>query len=144
MNRWQKIAWFNLVVIASALLSSAAAIAILVFRAGFPKALAGFGCLGLAGFMGLSPLLFHKDKSKVSFDERDALFAPRAALGGFGSSYCFFIAFFVAALLILGLDGSVPVTALGIMVCGGLITHSLVWSIAILVQYSRGGKNGAD
>jgi len=89
MNRWQKIAWFNLVVIASALLLSTAAIAILAFRAGFPKALAGFGCLGLAGLMGLSPLLFHKDKSKVSFDERDVLFARTAALGGFGSSYFF-------------------------------------------------------
>jgi len=140
MNRWQKIAWFNLVIIASALLLSGAAITILAILAGFPKALGGFGCLGLGGLMGLSPLLFRKDKSKVSFDERDVLFARTAAFGGFCASYLFFVAFFVTALLVIGVNGSVSVSALGIMVVGGYITHSLVWSIAIIVQYGREGR----
>ena len=64
MNRFQKIAWFNLIVISLALGLSITAFAIFHFVLGLPvnRAASGFAFIGIMGFSGLSPILFRKDK----------------------------------------------------------------------------------
>lgn len=76
MNRFQKLAWFNLIVILIALTLSAIAVSVFYFVVDLPirRALAGFGFMGITGLMGLSPVfLLKKERGKVSFDERDQL-----------------------------------------------------------------------
>lgn len=92
MNRAQKIAWFNLIVIAASLSISSVVVGVLATVIGMPKALARLGFLGICGLMGLSPFILRKDKCPVSFDERDELIQKRAVLGGFAASYGFFVA----------------------------------------------------
>jgi len=130
-------AWFNLIVIAICLGLCAGAITVLALVIGLPNALAGFAFIGFAGVMLISPFIFPKDKGSVSFDERDELIQKRAILVGFAASYCFFIAVCVTTWLIVGIDGSVSVNMLPIMVCGGFITYELGRSVAILIQYGQ-------
>ena len=80
MNRMQKIAWFNLIVVSLALGLSVVAFSIGYFIFGLParQAAGGFGFIGIMGFSGLSPVLFRKDKSKVQFDERDTAIQRKA------------------------------------------------------------------
>ena len=67
MNRAQKIARFNLIVILTALILSVTAIGVTYFFVGLPihRAFGGFGFMGITGLMGLSPLLYKKGRDKV-------------------------------------------------------------------------------
>jgi hypothetical protein len=98
MNRQQKIAWFNLIVVLLALGLSVAAFAIFHFVLGLPvnRAASGFAFIGIMGFSGLSPVFFRKDKSKVQFDERDTAIQRKAV----GLSYAIFWVLFIAAAMI--------------------------------------------
>lgn len=141
MNRLQRMACFNLIVIAICLGLCAGAITVLALVIGLRNALGGFVFIGFAGIMLISPFIFPKDKGSVRFDERDELIQKRAVLVGFAASYCFFIAVCVITWLIVGIDGSVSVNMLPIMVCGGFITYELGRSVAILIQYGWGNKD---
>ena len=105
MNRYQKMALFTVIVISIAILATITAIAILLMLGfGWPKAFAGSCFMGIAGFAGLTPVIYKKGKSKISFDERDLLIGKKAALAGFGSAFGFTgissIAGITAALLL--------------------------------------------
>ena len=71
MNRMQKIAWFNLIVISLALGLSIAAFGhiSLYFRVAINRAAGGFGFIGIMGFCGLSPVLFRKLESSRGVGE---------------------------------------------------------------------------
>ena len=60
MNRFQKLAWFTLIVILIALTLSAIAVSVLYFVVDLPirRALGAFGFMGITGLMGLSPVLY--------------------------------------------------------------------------------------
>ncbi len=66
MNRAQKIAWFNLIVLLTALGLSTIAIGVFYFIVGLPmrRALGGLGFIGIVGLTGLSPILFRKRRNK--------------------------------------------------------------------------------
>ncbi len=138
MNRWQKIAWFNLTVIAVGLIISTTVIALMATKVGMPRALRGLCFMGICGFMCLSPIIFRKKPAHIDFDERDSLFGIRASWAGFGASYLFFIVWCIVTWFIVGFDGTVPFDTLPYMVVGGYITFELVRSVAVLVQYGRG------
>jgi hypothetical protein len=135
MNRIQKTAWYIVICISTAVVMSLIAVGVLYYMVGMPRALLGFCLLSFAGFLGFAPLIFRKDKGKVTCDERDTLINRRAALAGFGASY-----------LVTGLACMLPFTILGpkavisvgwlpnIFAAAGL-TSFFVWSVAILVQY---------
>jgi len=142
MNRWQKIAWFNLIVIGTALVVTGVAVGVVYFWVGMPKALGGLGFLGICGVMGLSPFLFKKKKIQagVDFDERDRLINYRAVLGAYSVLWIVLTAACMVPFFILGPRGSVPVITLPLMLCGVGITLTLVHSIGTLIQYGRRGK----
>jgi len=142
MNRAQKIAWSLVIAISLGFVLSCIAVAILYVKVGMPKALAGLGFFGIAGLGGLSPLFFRKDKGNVVFDERDKLIKKRAALAGFGTSYLIVGLACMIPFFILGPKASISVSWLPYIFGGVGLNMFFVHSIAILIQYGRGGKDG--
>ena len=142
MNRVQKIAWSLVITISLGFILSCIAVAILYVKLGMPKALAGLGFMGIAGLGGFSPLIFREDKGKVTFDERDKLIKRRAALAGFATSYLFVGLACMIPFSILGPKASISVTWLPNIFMGAALSAFFVTSVAILVQYGWGGKDG--
>jgi hypothetical protein len=104
MNRIQKMAWWMVIWISAGAILAAIAVAVSYFIIGMPWSIAraGLAFVGIAGFGGLAPLIFKKDKGKVTCDERDLLINNRAAVAGF-----------CAAFLVTGLGCMLPFSMLG-------------------------------
>lgn len=135
MNRWQRIARFNVIVIVASLTLSGGAVAVLTAVVGMPRALAGLGLLAILGLMGLSPVLFRGKRNQVGFDERDELINYRAVLVAYSVFWPLFTAACMVPWFIIGFRGSVPVWFLPVMLGGVGVTLTLVHSVVILVQY---------
>jgi hypothetical protein len=135
MNRWQKTAWYNVIVIAVTLALTGAVVALLAFVVGMPLAYVGLGLLGFLGLLGLSPILFRAKPSEVPFDERDRLIIRRAAVAGFGSAFLVVGLACMMPFFILGPRASISVGWLPLIFGGTTISLLLVHSVAILAQY---------
>ena len=144
MNRQQKLAWFNVGVLAFSLVLSSTVVFWMALKAGFPLALSGFGLLCVCLLHLLGPVFFRKkgQPGQVVFDERDTQIAQRSIFYGDVVSNIFFVSTFVCALFALGLDGSVRVTSLGVIVCGAYFVSKLSESVTTLVLYGREPKDG--
>lgn len=140
MNRAQKIAWTLVILFFTGLILSVTAVLILYSRYGMPRALAGLGFMGIFGLGGFSPLIFKKDKGKVTFDERDRLIKRRAALTGFASAYLFVGLACMIPFFLLGPNGSIKAHWLPPVFGGAGITHFFAYSVAILYQYGWRSK----
>ncbi len=140
MNRAQKMAWLLVIVISVAVLLVGGAVGILYVKVGMPKALAGLGFLGIAGFGGLGPLIFKKDKGKVAFDERDKKIKRIAALSGFATSYLFVGLACMVPYSILGPKAVISVRWLPLIFAGAAISMFFVHSVVTLIGYGRGDK----
>jgi Cu/Ag efflux pump CusA len=145
MNRTQKIARFSLIVILIALTLSVIAVGVLYFVVGLPirRALGGFGFIAICGLTGLAPLLYKKERGKVSFDERDLLIQKKASLRAYTIFWVLFVLAAMIPFFVLGPDGAVSVKYLAAMVFGGMVTVMLVQSIVTLEEYGwrdRGEK----
>lgn len=138
MNRWQKIARFNLIVMTISLLLSGSAVLITATKIGFPRAYGGLGFLGICGIMGITPFLYKKkQKDKVDLDERDHIIQKKAALGGFTAFFLYSVVVCMTTWGIVGAQGSIPVKTLPLMLVSGFLVSEFVRSIAILILYSR-------
>jgi hypothetical protein len=137
MNRAQKMARFNLIVILTALTLSAIAVSVLYLVVGLPmrRAAGGFGFIGICGLMGLSPFLYKKGSGKVSFDERDLLIQRNASLGAYSIFWVLFVLAAMVPFFVLGPKGMVSVKYLAAMVFGGMIIVVLVQSVITLGAY---------
>lgn len=140
MNRYQKIAWWNLIVITFTIIITTAAIAI-EFR------IRGYSTVGIYFIAPLVLLkfnrfLFKKPQSErgVVSDERDSLIIQRALTFTF---MAFWWVFVISSLLLwwfIGPRNSVPTITLPLMALGGGVFMKIVCSAAILVQYGREPK----
>ena len=135
MNRLQKIAWYNLIIIATSCVLSGAAVGALATIVGIPRALGGLGLMGICGLMGFSPILFREKRNQVGFDERDQLIQKKAMLIAYSTFWICFVSACMIPWSIIGPSGSISVNALPSIVLGGFIILMLVQSVAILVQY---------
>jgi hypothetical protein len=142
MNRWQKIAVFNILVIFFSLSFTVGAVTAIGITIGFSKASAGMGFLGFLGLLGLQPVLFRKDKSKVSYDERDALIGRKAVILGFTASYLFFVFACMGCWWYARADGMINVRVLPLIVVVGYMISELFRSTSLLIMYGRGAKEG--
>ena len=144
MNRVQKMAWWMVITFLVAVVVSCIAILVLYFyfKVEMPRAMAGLGFIGLAGFGGLGPLIFKKDKGAVTYDERDKIIHLKASRAAFA---IFFIATslltFVAVPLLRGGNGSISVKELGCLFAIATIPFWPAWSIMVLMLY---GKDKSD
>ncbi|UCE49314.1 MAG: hypothetical protein JSW47_04060 [Phycisphaerales bacterium] len=143
MNRMQRIARFNLIVISTALGLSVLAVGVLYFGVGLPirRATGGFGLIGICGLMGLSPILFRREPGGVDFDERDLLILRKASLGAYSIFWLLFVLAAMVPFFVLGPDGEVSVKYLAAMVLGGIVVVTLVQSIVTLEQYGWRNKD---
>jgi hypothetical protein len=137
MNRAQKAAWFTLVVLAFASVLSLVAFCVAYFVLGVPagRAAGGFGLMGIAGLLGLIPVLFRKDKAKVQCDERDLMFQRNAAVAAYATFWVLFVAAAMIPWFVTGPNGTITVSYLPWMVLGGFFVVELVQAIATLQQY---------
>jgi hypothetical protein len=142
MNRAQKMAWFTLVVLGLALGLSVAAFCVGYFILGVPaeRAAAGFGFIGIMGFVGLTPILFRKDKDKVPCDERDLTIHRKATIAAYGTFWLLFVAAAMVPWFITGPNGTIPISYLPWMVFGGMFVVMLVQAIITLTQYGWTNK----
>ncbi len=148
MNRTEKGALVNL---ASALLCIAVvvflAVEIVVFER-LPESLFEKMWVVIAACV-LGPILiiFYRKKqspAEVESDERDNLIKKRAVLVSFVSVWILLAALSIIPRFIVGPDGSIPVWLLPIMNVCVLILALLIHSVAVLVQYGWGGKDGQE
>ena len=138
MNRWQRIARFNLVLILIGFILSLTAICILYFAVGLPiqRALGGFVfIIVICGLTPFSSLLYKKESGKVSFDERDLLIHRKASLRAYSIFWFLFVLAAVIPFFVLGPKGTISVKYLPALVFGGMITVLLVQSIVTLEEY---------
>jgi hypothetical protein len=143
MNRWQKMAWYQIIVIIAVLTLTGTVVGSLTFLHGMPSARSGLGLLGLLGLLGMGRFFFPSKSGQISADERDLLIQKRSLL----ASYTVFWLLFVGGCMIpwfivkiVEHKNYIPVDVLPIIViCGGIIV-CMVQSVMILVQYGLGGK----
>jgi len=143
MNRAQKMAQFSLIVILIALTLCVIAVGVLYFVVGLPmrQALSGFAFIAICGLTGLSPLLYKKERGKVSFDERDLLIHRKASLAAYSIFWFLFVLAAMVPFFVLGPKGTISVKYLPAMVFGGMVTVMLVQSIVTLEEYGWRSKS---
>ena len=144
MNKFQKMAWFNLTALIVILIASSVFILWLVSKDGttnLAKHLAGLSGLW---FLVIIPLMISSEvwakkqrANEVSFDERDLLIQVRSLLIG---TLGIFGTFLYEWWLVVPPDG-LAVIWLPILLASAALIGGVVYSIAILAQYHLGGKN---
>ena len=145
MNRYQKLAWFNLIVIISTIIITSAAVVIEFRIRGYSTV--GLWFVGLLVLLRFKPFLFKKPQGQdtVVCDERDSFIVKRAVSFAYTT---FWIVFFVSTFAVHILMGggkepnsTVPTITLPLMAFGGALFMKIVCSVAILVQYKSGGND---
>ncbi|MCK4291962.1 MAG: hypothetical protein KAY65_02100 [Planctomycetes bacterium] len=147
MNKTQKVAWFNL---ASALLCIAISIYVFVEILILRRIPAGFGRFWPLAvfwiFVVTSIVLVRRKQSpaEVDSDERDKLIKHRAVVACFVSVWVLLAAATAIPRFVVGIKGSIPVWLLAFINLCVLLGAGLVYSVAVLVQYGCGGKDGEE
>ena len=146
MNRYQKLAWFNLIVITATIIITSAAVAIELHMRGFSTI--GGWFVAILVLLRFNPFLFKKPqgRDKVVCDERDSFIVKRARSFAYTTFWIVFIvsSFAVHIFMGMGPKSSVPTITLPLMAVGGALFMKIVGSVAILVQYGRGEKDVAE
>jgi hypothetical protein len=96
--------------------------------------------MGLSGLAGFAPFIFKKDKGAVDFDERDVLINMRSAIAGFGCSFMFVGLACMVPFFVFGPNASMQIFWLPLIFAGAGFMVYIVHSVAILVQYGKGGQ----
>ncbi len=142
MNRYQKIAWFNLIVIAVTIIMTTIAVTIEFHIRGYSEL--GLYFIAPLVLLRFNPFLFKKPQSKggVVSDERDSIIVKRALSFAYTSFWIVFIvsSFAVHIFMGMGPESSVPTITLPLIAVGGALFMKILCSAAILVQYGRGAK----
>ena len=107
----------------------------------FLKTAFAFGSLILAFGVILFISRFKKDKGAVIFDERDKLIAKNARLAGFGAVYLLVI---LVSYLPIGIapKAEIPTKWFPFLLPLAVLCQCFAMSLATLIQYGRGGKDG--
>jgi hypothetical protein len=140
MNRWQKIAWYNIVVILATLSITMITVGVLAMKYGFPKALSGLGFLGTLGLLGLSGIIFKQKKGQTDFDERDKMIFYKSIQITYATLWPVLTAACMIPWVIVGPNNSISSNTLPLMLGAIGVSMTLLQSLATLVQYGWGNK----
>jgi len=141
MNRWQKIAWFELIVILiGSVISVIAAWTLPPEERLMPPNRVTVVLVISLILVGMSKAIIRKSDKGVDFDERDGQIHRRAKFFGWigcalGMTATIFICYFV-----VGPMGRFPPLALPIIPLVGVGFFIIVASVAALIMYGLGGK----
>jgi len=140
MNRWQKIAWFNLIVIVAGSVISMVAVGTLPpdERLVPPNRVTVVIVISLV-LVGMAKTIFRKSDKGVDFDERDRQIHRRASLFGWTGLGLGMAATAMICYLAVGPRGSFPPLALPVIPLVGVAICIILESIAALIQYGRAG-----
>ena len=143
MNRYQKLAWFNLIVIISTIIITTTGIMVELKIKGYSDNFLWFFVTPLL-LLKLKPFLFKKPqgRDKVVLDERDFDITKKALAIAYKIFWYVLISLCFLLFLIIGPRNSVPVITLPLIAIGSALFIQVVCSASILVQYGRGGKDG--
>jgi hypothetical protein len=143
MNRWQKIAWFNLVVIVAGSVISVAAAGTLPpgERLMPPNRVTVVVVISLV-LVAMAQTIFRKADNGVDFDERDGQIRRRAKLFGWMGLALGMWATIMFCYFAVGPMGSFPPLALTIIPLVAVALDVIAESAATLLQYGWGGKDG--
>ena len=142
MNRAQKISWSIVVTMSLGLIIAVTASVILYPKFGMPTTFrVSFGLLAIGGLGGLSVFIFKKDKGKVTRDERDELIEKNAFYVGLGAVYLLVI---LVSYLPIGIapKAQIPAKWFPFLLPSAVLCQAFAQSIAILIQYGWGEKDG--
>jgi hypothetical protein len=141
MNRWQKIAWFNLIVIVAGSVISVIVAGTLPpeERLMPPNRVTVVIIISLV-LVGMAKTIFRKSDKGVDLDERDGQIHRRANLFGWTGCGLGMVATIMVCYIAVGPMGSFPPLALPIIPLVGVGLKIIVESIAALFQYGWAGK----
>ena len=143
MNRWQKIAWFNLfVIVAGSVISVVAAGTLPPDERLMPPNRVTVVIVISFVLVGMSKTIFRKADKGVDFDERDGQIHRRAKLFGWTGCGLGMAATIMVCYIAVGPRGSFPPLALPVIPLVGVGLYMIVGSVAALIQYGWGGKDG--
>ena len=148
-------AWFQLIVIALAVLASIGISFLYMYKYGYSFTKAWwFGtvwptiiCVFLVVFAATFSKTFSKfyyKKGVILFDERDLLIQRQASRFGYAAAFVFFIASCMITSNVVGMDTLIPAYWLARFFLGGWLAMAVAHAITILVCYGRGGKDVAE
>ena len=148
MNKTQKSAWFTLAsFLMCAIIVMYAIVKLLVWKS-FPGSSFGkyWSLIAYLVILMMSVFFLRKKQSpnEVNADERDDLIKKRAILASFVSLCLLLAVSSIIPQFILGEQGSIPVFLLPLINLAMFIISMTVYSIAILIQYGWGSKNGQE
>ena len=145
MNKTQKGAWVS-IAMALICIASFGYIYVQLFILRKLPGLADMWPLAIIYFVLLiMPVVLMRKKQspqEVEKDERDRMIEKRAVIAAFISVWILLFAASLIPRFIVGLDGAIPVWSLAFINVGILVIVLLVYSVAVLVQYSWRGKDG--
>jgi len=143
MNRYQKLAWFNILIITAALVITTAGVIVEIRLRGY-STIAPWFFVVIMLLLRLKPFLFMKPESEggVVSDERDGFIVQRAASFAYKTFWIVFIVSSFAVHLFWGQGGKSPIPSitLPLMAIGGAMFMQIMCSVSILVQYGWGNK----
>lgn len=137
MNRQERLAWFNLIVVLVALGCWAALLIGTHFN--WELAMSGFGVLGLLGLGGFRSLWYPRppNHSGVVFDERDAQIHRQAVVFAYAVFWALFVLVSMGMWYGFSRVGAVPPFVLPYLVTGGFAVVTLLQALATIIQYRR-------
>lgn len=144
MNKTQKSSIFCLCVyLCCSLLIVCALINMFTLKSQKPTVFGAY--LSLAAIFAMPVVAYFVMRRKQSpaepdSDERDSIIKRKAATVAFIAVWIFLIAASIIPSVFTGQEGSIPVFVLPLINLGVFLDTMAVYSIAVLVQYGRGGK----
>lgn len=145
MNRWQKIAWFNLIVIlAGSAISTVAAGTLPPDERLVPPNRVTVVIIISFVLVAMAKTIFRKSDKGVDFDERDGQIQRRAKLFGWTGCGLGMVATILVCYIAVGPMGSFPPLALPIIPLVGAGLYIIMESVAALIQYGRGAQDGEN
>jgi hypothetical protein len=145
MNRWQKIAWFNLIVIVAGSVISVIAAGTLPpeERLMPPNRVTVVIIISLV-LVAMAKTIFRKSDKGVDFDEREKQIQRRAKLFGWTGFGLGMAATILVCYVAVGPMGSFPPLAIPVIPLVGAAIYIITESAAALIQYGWGGKDGEE
>jgi len=145
MNRTQKSAWSNLAVAALYIPVIVWALVRLFVLKSIPEGLERFWPVPVFIIFAVTSIVLMRRKQspvEVESDERDRLIKYRAVVACFVSVWILLAAATLIPSIVVGVKGSIPIWLLTFINVGVLLITLLVYSVAVLVQYGWGAKDG--
>ena len=141
MNRYQKLAWFSLIVIAVTIIVTAAAVAIEFRIRGYSEY--GIWFIAIMAILNYNRYFFKKPHGQdtVVCDERDSLIVEKSVASAYKAFWIALIVSTLSLFFIIGPRNSVPTISLPLVAIGGGVFMKIAYSVSILFRYGRGAKH---